>query len=37
MQLTNGAKFLNATPLFLLSACLAAAPFPAPVIGAIIT
>ena len=32
MQLINGAQFLNATPLSLSSACLAAASAPAPVI-----
>ena len=32
MQLVNGAQFLNATPLSLSSACLAAALYPAPVI-----
>ena len=32
MQLIKGAQFLNATPLFLSSACLAAASAPAPVI-----
>ena len=32
MQLMNGAQFLNATPLTLQSACLAAALSPAPVI-----
>ena len=32
MQLVNGEQFLNATPLFLLSACIAAALSPAPVI-----
>ena len=32
MQLMNGAQFLNATPLSLSSACLAAALSPAPVI-----
>ena len=32
MQLVNGAQFLNATPLSLSSACLAAASSPAPVI-----
>ena len=32
MQLVNGAQFLNATPLSLSSACLAAASAPAPVI-----
>ena len=32
MQLVNGAQFLNATPLSLSSACLAAALSPAPVI-----
>ena len=32
MQLINGAQFLNATPLSLPSACLAAASSPAPVI-----
>ena len=32
MHLVNGAHFLNVTPLSLLSACLAAASFPAPVI-----
>ena len=32
MQFVNGAQFLNATPLFLLSACLAAALSPASVI-----
>ena len=30
MQLVNGAQFLNATPLCLSSACLAAALSPAP-------
>ena len=29
MQLMNGAQFLNITPLFLASACLAAVSFPA--------
>ena len=28
IQLVNGAQFLNITPLFLSSACLAAASFP---------
>ena len=32
MQLVNGAKFLNATPLSISFACLAAASSPAPVI-----
>ena len=32
MQLVNAAQFLNATPLSLSSACLAAAPSPPPVI-----
>ena len=32
MQLVNGARFLNATPLSLLSACLAAASSHVPVI-----
>ena len=32
MQLINGAQFLNATPLSLSSACLAAASAPPPVI-----
>ena len=32
LQLVNGTQFLNITPLFLSSACLAAASFPAPVI-----
>ena len=32
MHLVNGAQILNATPLFLSSACLAAASSPAPVI-----
>ena len=32
MQLINGAKFLNARPLSLSSACLAAAPAPPPAI-----
>ena len=32
MQLINGAQFLNATPLSLSSACLVAAPAPAPVL-----
>ena len=32
MQLINGARFLNATPLSLSSACVAAASAPAPVI-----
>ena len=32
MQLINGGQFLNATPLSLSSACLAAASAPAPVI-----
>ena len=32
MQLMNGAQFLNATPLSLSSACIAAALYPAPVI-----
>ena len=32
MQLINGAQFLNITPLFHSSACLAAASFPAPAI-----
>ena len=32
MQLVNGTQFLNATPLSLSSACLAAASGPAPVI-----
>ena len=32
MQLVNGVQFLNATLLSLLSACLAAASSPAPVI-----
>ena len=32
MHLTNGAQFLNVTPLSLSSACLAAAASPAPVI-----
>ena len=32
IQLINGAQFLNATPLSLSSACLVAAPAPAPVI-----
>ena len=32
LQLINGAQFLNITPLFLLSACLAVASAPAPVI-----
>ena len=32
IQLINGAQFLNITPLFLSSACLAAASFPAPAI-----
>ena len=32
MQLVNGAQFLNVSHLFLLSACLAALSFPAPVI-----
>ena len=31
IQLVNGAQFLNATPLFLSSACLVAASSPAPV------
>ena len=30
MQLINEARFLNATPLSLSSACLAAASYPAP-------
>ena len=33
MQLVNGVQFLNATPLSLSSACLAAASAPAPVIA----
>ena len=32
LQLVNGSQFLNITPLFLSSACLAAASFPAPAI-----
>ena len=32
MQLINGAQFLNATPLSLSSACLAAASAPSPAI-----
>ena len=32
LQVLNGAQFLNITPLFLSSACLAAASSPAPVI-----
>ena len=32
MQLVNGAQFLNATPLSLSSACLAAASAPLPLI-----
>ena len=32
IQLINGAQFLNITLLFLSSACLAAASFPAPAI-----
>ena len=32
MHLVNGAQSLNVTPLFLSSACLAAASTPAPVI-----
>ena len=32
MQLVKGAQFLNATPLSLSSACLAAASAPAPLI-----
>ena len=32
MHLVNGAQFLNVTPLFLSSVCLAAALSPAPVI-----
>ena len=32
LQLINGAHFLNTTPLFPSSACLAAASSPAPVI-----
>ena len=33
MHLVNGAQFLNVTPLSLLSACLAAALSPSPVIA----
>ena len=33
MQLVNGVQFLNATPLSLPSACLAAASSPAPAIA----
>ena len=32
LQLINGAQFLNITPLSFSSPCLAAAPFPAPII-----
>ena len=32
IQLINGAQFLNTTPLFHSSACLAATSFPAPAI-----
>ena len=32
MELINGAQCLNITPLFVSSACLSAASFPAPVI-----